>query len=60
MKLKQQLASNFIHVSLSEPANFDLLQKTEALAIASGNTTGLALQIGKKTDIRIAQTLFAP
>ncbi|CAB3998281.1 Hypothetical predicted protein, partial [Paramuricea clavata] len=32
------------------PANFSLLQETETLAIASGNTTGLSFQVGKKEN----------
>ena len=30
------------------PANFSLLEETESLAIASGNTTGLSLEIGRR------------
>jgi hypothetical protein len=35
-------------ILFSAPANFSLLQETEKLAIASGNTTGISFQVGKK------------
>ena len=35
------------------PANFSLLEETETLAIASGNTTGLSLQIGKMDRLQV-------
>ena len=39
-----------LYFSFSAPANFSLLEETETLAIASGNTSGLSVQIGKKDN----------
>jgi hypothetical protein len=43
-----EVISPILLLFILAPANFSLLQETEALAITNGQTSGISLQIGKR------------